>query len=59
LRTEKIEIRVTPCEKKLIQDMAVSQGINTTRFIKLAIYHWIYNNYSPDQAKNMTDVFIF
>lgn len=59
MRTEKIEMRVRPDEKKIIQDMAKSQGMNTTRFIKTAIYHWIHENYSSDKAKELTDVFIF
>lgn len=58
MKTEKIEIRVTPDEKAVIKVAAAHIDVNVSRLLKIAFYDWIWANYSIEEAKEMTKNFI-
>lgn len=60
VKTEKIELRVSPDQKKVIQDLAIKFGFegNVSSMFKDALCDYIWSKYSTDvdQARELTRV---
>lgn len=52
-KSEKIEMRVTPEQKKVFEKLAADKGFNLSIFIKKLAVEYIFDNYTGHEKHDM------